>query len=134
MTRKVKSYLEGYFLSGNVNKNDRMTAREMVSELQILANEGGIQTEDIPEVVTVANWITRYAASLKKLLAQQVEESNSLKNLKNNQDNLTITDINEGEEITGSNKEESSMHGKNKKTILDANTNNEHSIKRHKKS
>ena len=92
-----------------------MTAREMVSELQILADEGEIQTEDIPEVVTVANWITRYAASLKKLLTRQVEESNSLKNLKNKQDNLTITDINEGEEIIGSNKEESSMHGKNKK-------------------
>ncbi|CAH1768857.1 7714_t:CDS:1, partial [Entrophospora sp. SA101] len=92
MTKKVKSYLEGYFLSGNVNKNDQMTARETVSELQILVNEGEIQTEDIPEVVTVANWITWYAASLKKLLTQQVEESNPLKN---NQDSLTITDINE---------------------------------------
>src|SRR4051812_18222282 len=74
MTRKVKSYLEGYFLSGNVNKNDRMIAREMVRELQILADEGEIQTEDISEVVTVANCITRYAASLKKLLTRQVEE------------------------------------------------------------
>lgn len=111
-----------------------MTAREMVSELQNLAEEDEIQAEDIPEVVTVANWITRYAASLKKLLAQQVEESNSLRNFKNNQGNLTITDINEGEEIIGSNEEESSIHGKKQKTALDTNNTNEHFTKRHKKS
>jgi hypothetical protein len=134
MTKKVKSYLEGYFLSGNVNKSDRMTAREMVSELQNLAEEDEIQVKDIPEVVTVANWITRYAASLKKLLAQQLEESNSLRNFKNNQGNLTITDINEGEEIIGSNEEESSIHGKKQKTALDTNNTNEHFTKRHKKS
>lgn len=134
MTKKVKSYLEGYFLSGNLNKSDRMTAREMVSELQNLAEEDEIQAEDIPEVATVANWITRYAASLKKLSAQRVEESNSLGSFKNNQGDLTITDINEGEEKTGSNEEESNIHGKKQKIALDINNTNEHFTKRHKKS
>ena len=134
MTKKVKSYLEGYFLSGNANKSDRMTAREMVSKLQNLAEEDEIQAEDIPEVVTVANWITRYAASLKKLSAQLVEESNSLGSFKNNQGDLTITDINEGKEKTGSNEEESNIHGKKQKIALDINNTNEHFTKRHKKS
>ena len=46
MKKKVKSYLEGYFLAGNVNKTDRMTAKEMVSQLQILADEGEIQVDN----------------------------------------------------------------------------------------
>lgn len=83
ITKKVKSYLEGYFLAGNVNKTDRMTAKEMVSQLQILANKGEIQVENIPEVATVANWITRYAANLKKLSARRIEESDSTRNLRN---------------------------------------------------
>ncbi|CAH1767994.1 1315_t:CDS:2, partial [Entrophospora sp. SA101] len=100
ITKNVKSYLEGYFLSGNVNKSNRMTASEMVSELQILANEGEIQVEDIPEVATVANWITRYAASLKKLSAQKVEES--IKNNQNNSAIIGVIDINQGEKIGSS--------------------------------
>ncbi|CAH1768365.1 14426_t:CDS:1, partial [Entrophospora sp. SA101] len=62
---------------GNVNKVDRMTAKEMVSQLHVLADEGEIQVENIPEVTTVANWITRYAVNLKKLSAQRVEEFNA---------------------------------------------------------
>ncbi|CAJ0828165.1 11750_t:CDS:1, partial [Entrophospora sp. SA101] len=77
-----------------------MTASEMVSELQILANEGEIQVEDIPEVATVANWITRYAASLKKLSAQKVEES--IKNNQNNSAIIGVIDINQGEKIGSS--------------------------------
>ncbi|CAH1759168.1 11954_t:CDS:2, partial [Entrophospora sp. SA101] len=91
MTKKIKSYLEGYFLAGNVNKVDRMTAKEMVSQLHILADEGEIQVENIPEVTTVANWITRYAANMKKLLAQKVEEFNA--------------NIIEGEEVSSNNEQ-----------------------------
>ncbi|CAH1770166.1 15725_t:CDS:2, partial [Entrophospora sp. SA101] len=70
MKKKVKFYLEGYFLAGNINITDPMTAKEMISQLQILADEGEIQVEDIPEVPTVANWITQYAANMKKLSVQ----------------------------------------------------------------
>lgn len=75
MTKRIKSYLEGYFLAGNVNKTDRMTAKEMVNQLRILADKGEIQVEDIPEVTTVANWITQYAANLKKSLAGEVSDN-----------------------------------------------------------
>jgi len=77
MTKRIKSYLEGYFLAGNVNKTDRMTAKEMVSQLHILADEGEIQVEDIPEITTVANWITRYAANLKKSLEYEEVSSDN---------------------------------------------------------
>ena len=45
MTKRIKSYLEGYFLAGNVNKTDQMTAKEMVGQLHILAGlHGMLQT------------------------------------------------------------------------------------------
>ena len=110
MKKKVKSYLEGYFLAGNVNKTDRMTAKEMVSQLQILADEGEIQVEDIPEVSTVANWITWYAANMKKLSAQ------------------TIIVIKNNEEVSSNNEQS------DKKTGFDnSNNNNEHLTKRQNK-
>ncbi|CAG8697314.1 3712_t:CDS:2 [Racocetra persica] len=84
MTSTVKSYLEGYFLAGNVNKTDRMTAKDMVEQLQILAEEGEILVEDIPEVTKVAKWIPRYAASLKRHTAETaIEESNTTGDLNN---------------------------------------------------
>jgi len=85
MTNTVKSYLESYFLAGNMNKTDQMTAKDMVEQLQILANEGEIQVEDVPEITKVANWITRYAASLKKRSAETIAEgSNITRNFNNN--------------------------------------------------
>jgi hypothetical protein len=112
MKKKVKAYLEGYFLAGNVNKTDRMTAKEMVSQLQILADEGEIQVEDIPEVPTVANWITRYTANMKKLLSQ------------------TIVVNKDSEEISSNNE----LCEKDKRIIFDSfNKDNEHLTKRQKK-
>jgi hypothetical protein len=67
----VKTYLEGFFLAGNVNKIDRMSAKEMVIQLKKLAEEGEIQDSEVPEVKTVEGWITRYSASLRKESAEQ---------------------------------------------------------------
>jgi len=135
MTKNVKSHLEGYFLSGNINKSDRMTAKEMVSELQILATEGEIQVKEIPEVATVANWITRYASGLKKLSAQKIEE-----NAKNNPGDLTIiSDINVNEEEIGGEKDDtqelSEETKRGKKMLLNNDdSDNKYLTKRHKKS
>ena len=68
----IKMILANICQRPNVNKTDRMTAKEMVSQLQILADEGEIQVEDIPEVPTVANWITWYAADIKKPIYQSL--------------------------------------------------------------
>jgi hypothetical protein len=126
MRKKVKFYLEGYFLAGNINKTDRMTAKEMVSQLHVLAHEGEIQVENIPEVTTVANWITRYAANLKKLLAQKMEEFN-VRDFENNMDILTITNVIEGEEEVSSNNEQCEYideSRKGKKSVFDNSNNN----------
>lgn len=134
MTKKIKSYLEGYFLAGNINKTDRMTAKEMVSQLHILANEGEIQVENIPEVATVANWIKRYAANLKKSSAQSVEELNSIRNLEN--DISTTTNVIRSEEEISSNNEQSGYINetrKGKKSAFDSFSNDiEHLTKRQK--
>ena len=88
MTKTVKAYLESYFLAGNMNRTDRMTAKDMVEQLQILADEGEIDVEDVPEITTVASWITRYAASLKKQSAieKAAEGSNTARNVNNFQE------------------------------------------------
>ncbi|CAB5361394.1 unnamed protein product [Rhizophagus irregularis] len=74
--------------TGNMNRTDRMTAKDMVEQLQILVNEGEIDVEDVPEITTVASWITRYAASLKKQSAIEkvAEGSNTARNTNNFQE------------------------------------------------
>ena len=80
MTATVKAYLEGYFLAGNINKTDRMSAKDMVIQLQNLAKEGEIQFDDIPEIKTVESWIARYSSNLKREYAtQRVVENNNNK-------------------------------------------------------
>ena len=67
----VKAYLEGFFLAGNVNKTDRMSAKDMFIELKKLAEEGEIQNDEVPEIKTIEGWNTRYSASLRKESAEQ---------------------------------------------------------------
>ena len=71
MTMTVKAYLEGFFLAGNMNKTDRMSAKDMVIELNKLAEDGEIQKDEVPEIKTIEGWITRYSASLRKESAEQ---------------------------------------------------------------
>jgi hypothetical protein len=63
--------LEGFFLAGNMNKTDRMSAKDMFIELNKLAEEGEIQKNEVPEIKTIEGWITRYSASLRKESAEQ---------------------------------------------------------------
>ncbi|RHZ54770.1 hypothetical protein Glove_423g82 [Diversispora epigaea] len=79
MTTMVKTYLKAFFLAGNINKTDRMSAKEMVMELEKIVETGEIQQNDIPTIKTVEAWITRYAASLRREAAEQrvAESSNS---------------------------------------------------------
>ncbi|PKB91663.1 hypothetical protein RhiirA5_448116 [Rhizophagus irregularis] len=73
MTATVKAYLEGYFLSGNANKTDRISAKDMVKEFQNLA-----KLDDVPEIKTVEGWIARFSSSLRKEYAtQRIAENNN---------------------------------------------------------
>ncbi|RGB30846.1 hypothetical protein C1646_764819 [Rhizophagus diaphanus] len=84
----VKTYLEGFFLAGNVNKTDRMSAKEMVMQLKNLAEEGEIQESEVPEVKTVEGWITRYSASLRKEAAEKRVLRETNKRLENESNNV----------------------------------------------
>ena len=48
-----------------------MFAKDMVIELNKLAEEGEIQKDKIPEIKTIESWITRYSTSLHKKSAEQ---------------------------------------------------------------
>jgi len=71
MTAIVRTYLEGFFLAENVNKVDRMSAKDMVMQLKQLAEGGEISVDEMPEIKTVESWITRYSAYLHKESAEQ---------------------------------------------------------------
>ncbi|CAJ0839557.1 3989_t:CDS:2 [Entrophospora sp. SA101] len=77
ITSKVRTYLEGFFLGGNVSKTDRMSAKDMMVELKKLMEEGEIQEEEVPEIKTIEGWITRYSATLRRESAEKrVAENN----------------------------------------------------------
>ena len=42
MTQVVKKFLESMFLNGNANLQDKLTAQEMLNELQEFASSGKI--------------------------------------------------------------------------------------------
>src|ERR1044072_8660492 len=49
MSKNVISYLEAYFLAGDVNKSEKYTAQEMHNELKELVEEGILKAEEIPK-------------------------------------------------------------------------------------
>ena len=59
---------------GNVDKSHRMTAQDMWNLLTSKAQEGEIESLDIPKVTTIQGWITRYAAQLREKSAQKAYE------------------------------------------------------------
>ena len=65
MTKKVKSLLELFFLNGNLNARDKLTAQEMHDELLKYVESEEIEEQDVPKVSTIQGWIGRYAAALK---------------------------------------------------------------------
>ncbi|RHZ79175.1 hypothetical protein Glove_151g136 [Diversispora epigaea] len=71
ITGIVKIYLESFFLVGNVNKTDRMSAKDMITELEKIVETGEIQQSDVPAIKTVEGRITRYAANLRREAAEQ---------------------------------------------------------------
>ena len=71
ISKHVITYLEAYFLAGDINKSEKYTAQEMYNELKELAEEGILEEEEIPKVSTISNWITRYAQAHRKEKAKQ---------------------------------------------------------------
>ncbi|CAB5215830.1 unnamed protein product [Rhizophagus irregularis] len=63
MSKNVVSYLEAYFLAGDINKSEKIYGSrnaEMHNELKGLVEGGILEKEEIPKIFTISNWIARY--------------------------------------------------------------------------
>jgi hypothetical protein len=69
MSKKIITLLQGFFHAGNADKSDRYSANDMLSELIHMANNGEFDSEIIPKVETIENWIGRYSAACKREMA-----------------------------------------------------------------
>jgi hypothetical protein len=77
---KVKEYLQIYFLSGNMDRSQRFSAKDMLEELEERVKLGELASEELPTIKTIEGWISRFAASHKKSMAQKILEENQNKN------------------------------------------------------
>ena len=68
MTKQVKELLKSFFLNGNLNQKDKMSAKDMYNELLIFVESGEIEAEDVPKIITIQNWISTYARTFKDKL------------------------------------------------------------------
>ncbi|CAG8711972.1 17075_t:CDS:2, partial [Dentiscutata erythropus] len=73
ISKHVITYLEGYFLAGNINKSDHYTTEEMHTELLELVKISNLEESDVPKVSTIQNWIGRYATQHKQKLYSLVK-------------------------------------------------------------
>ncbi|RHZ90012.1 hypothetical protein Glove_9g308 [Diversispora epigaea] len=64
--KEIKTLLELFFLNGNRQQKDKMSAREMHIELMKYVETEEFLEEDIPKVSTIQNWINSYARIFKE--------------------------------------------------------------------
>jgi hypothetical protein len=66
MKKQVKELLKSFFLNGNLNQKDKMSAKDMYNELLTFVESGELEAEDVPKVTTIQNWISTYARAFKE--------------------------------------------------------------------
>jgi hypothetical protein len=66
MKKHVKELLKSFFLNGNLNQKDKMSAKDMYNELLIFVDSGELEAEDVPKIATIHNWISAYARIFKE--------------------------------------------------------------------
>ena len=64
--KNIKTMLKGFFLNGNRNDKDKMSAKAMHAELLEFVKNGDIEAEDIPKTSTIQNWINSYTWAFKQ--------------------------------------------------------------------
>ncbi|CAG8783507.1 9211_t:CDS:1, partial [Rhizophagus irregularis] len=77
MTNQVRALLEGYFVAGNADKSNRYTAQDMQCELKKYAQEGKIDKNDVPKVITIQNWISKTTKEHREEAATRVLNYNN---------------------------------------------------------
>ncbi|CAG8751280.1 9211_t:CDS:2, partial [Dentiscutata heterogama] len=74
--KNIKLLLEHFFLSKNLKK-DRMSTKNMYDKLLNYAEAGDIEKEDIPQILTIQNWINLYNSAFKRRATENEFESRS---------------------------------------------------------
>ncbi|CAG8828435.1 25942_t:CDS:2, partial [Gigaspora rosea] len=70
MTETVKEILKSFFHAGDEDKN-------MLQDLQQREQMGELETEEIPQLKTIENWISRYSSLHKKEAAKKAKATAS---------------------------------------------------------
>jgi hypothetical protein len=63
--------LKMMFIQGNIEKNKKLSAEEMLKNLEILADNNEINKDDIPKLQQIKSWIARFNQQYKKQSAEQ---------------------------------------------------------------
>src|SRR2546429_9250983 len=83
MKKQVKELLKSFFLNGNLNQNDKMSAKDMYNKLLVFVESGELEDENILKITTIKNWISSYERILKeKAKENMVNKTLNLKNKK----------------------------------------------------
>ncbi|RIB27357.1 hypothetical protein C2G38_2137871 [Gigaspora rosea] len=77
MTETVKEILKSFFHAGDEDKSERYTAKDMLQDLQQREQMGELETEEIPQLKTIENWISRYSSLHKKEVAKKAKATAS---------------------------------------------------------
>jgi len=75
MKKKVKELLKSFFLNGNLNQKDKMSAKDMYNELLMFVDSGELEAEDVPKITTIQNWISAYARTFKEQATENMVNS-----------------------------------------------------------
>ena len=59
LNSEVVERLKVMFLQGSINRNMKLSAEDMLKNIQILADNNEIENEDIPKLQQIKSWIGR---------------------------------------------------------------------------
>ncbi|CAG8809625.1 6346_t:CDS:2, partial [Gigaspora rosea] len=66
MTARIIELLKSFFHTGDIDKSERYTAKDMLDSLEKKAEVGELEISEVPKLKTIENWIGRYARQYKK--------------------------------------------------------------------
>ncbi|RIB14918.1 hypothetical protein C2G38_2039796 [Gigaspora rosea] len=80
ITEEINSLLETMFHTSTANPQQKMSAQQMQEELFLCAAHGEIEADNIPKIITIANWISELSKKWKTAMAMRfIEEAESSK-------------------------------------------------------
>ena len=77
LNSEVVERLKEMFIRGNIDKNVKLSAEDMLKNIQILVNNNEIENENIPKIEQIRSWIGRFNQQYKKESAKQAIISSS---------------------------------------------------------